>query len=156
MNAGHAYLETQISTATPQRLRLILVEGALRLARQTAEAWQERPDDALESLIRCRSFITELISGIREGSSPLAKKVLEIYLFLFRELTEIQLQQDATRMEGVIRVLEEERTTWQNVCATLTQRPEETATHSSHEVVPPAYLKSPVKSTAAESISFDA
>ena len=157
MNAGQAYLETQVATATPQRLRLMLIEGAIRLARQTAEEWREqRPAQALETLIRCRSFITELISGIREGSSPLAEKVLEIYLFLFRELTEIQSQRDATRMEGVIRVLEEERTTWQNVCATLTERPEGSATHCSHEVVAPAYLRAPLGSAEIESISFEA
>lgn len=121
MNAGHAYLETQIATATPQQLRLMLIEGALRLARQTADAWrEERAGDALESLIRCRSFITELIAGIREGSSPLADKVLGIYLFLFQELRQENIELDYTRMDGVISVLEEERTTWLEVCSAPT------------------------------------
>jgi flagellar protein FliS len=157
MNASHAYLETQISSATPQRLRLMLIEGALRLARQTADSSREgRAGEAFESLIRCRSFITELISGIREGSSPLADKVLGIYLFLFQELTHAQQDQNVERLEGVIRVLEEERTTWQEVCMTLTERPEEVAPRSSHEITAPAYLKSPSYSAEAESISFEA
>ncbi len=137
MNAGHAYLETQIATATPQQLRLMLIEGALRLARQIADAWrEERHDDALETLIRCRSFITELIAGIREGSSPLADKVLGIYLFLFQELRQENIELDYTRLDGVISVLEEERTTWQEVCA---------AAVSSHRL-----------QTAFESISIEA
>ena len=45
--------------------------------------------------------------------------------------------QDHTRMEGVIRVLEEERTTWQEVCMTLTERPEETSPRNSHEISAP-------------------
>ncbi len=118
MEARHAYLETQIASASPQQLRLMLIEAALRFARQTAEAWrEERRDDALESLIRCRSIIAELIAGIRAGSSLLADRVLGIYLFLFQELTQAQLRRDAGRIDGVIRVLEEELSTWQGVCA---------------------------------------
>src|SRR4029079_17264748 len=118
MPPRHAYLETQIATAAPQQLRLMLIEGALRLARQTADAWrEERRDEAVDTLIRCRSIVTELISGIRAGSSQLADKVLGIYLFLFQEMTEAQLRRDASRMDGIIRVLEEERTTWQELCA---------------------------------------
>jgi flagellar secretion chaperone FliS len=128
MPPRHAYLETQIATAAPQQLRLMLIEGALRLARQTADAWrEERRDEALDTLIRCRSIITELISGIRAGSSQLADKVLGIYLFLFQELTEAQLRRDASRMDGVIRVLEEERTTWQELCAAGSSNLPETA-----------------------------
>jgi flagellar protein FliS len=157
MNASQMYLETQVTTATPQRLRLMLIDGAIRLARQTADSWREgRAGDALESLIRCRSFITELISGIREGSSPLADKVLGIYLFLFQELTYAQQDQDVTRLEGVICVLEEERTTWQEVCMTLTDRPEEVIPRNSHEITAHAYLKSPSYSAEAEGISFEA
>ena len=128
MHARHAYLETQIATAAPQQLRLMLIEGALRLARQTADAWREdRRDEALDILIRCRSIITELISGIRAGSSQLADKVLGIYLFIFQELTRAQLSRDASRMDGVIRVLEEERTTWQELCAAGSSKQLQTA-----------------------------
>jgi flagellar secretion chaperone FliS len=157
MNASQTYLETQVATATPQRLRLMLIDGAIRLARQTADLWrEERLGEALETLIRCRSFITELISGIREGSSPLADNVLGIYLFLFQELTNAQQDQNVTRLEGVIRVLEEERITWQEVCLTLTDRPEEITPRNSHEISAPAYLKMPGFSAEAESISFEA
>ncbi|MBC7854126.1 MAG: flagellar protein FliS [Pirellulaceae bacterium] len=157
MNAGHAYLETQIATATPQRLRLMLIDGALRRARQTAEAWAgPSPGDALEPLIGCRSIVAELIAGIREGSSPLADKVLGIYLFLFRELTEAQLRNDVARVGGVIRVLEEERITWQEVCATLGESAGDSPYHLPAEVVAPAFLKAPIGTAQRESVSFDA
>ena len=157
MNAGHAYLETQIATATPQRLRLMMIDGALRRARQTVEAWAgPNPGDALEPLISCRSIVAELIAGIRAGSSPLADKVLGIYLFLFQELTEAQLRRDIARIGGVIRVLEEERITWQEVCATLGDRPEDSADHSPTEIIAPAFLKTPMGSEVRESVSFEA
>ena len=157
MNAGHVYLETQIATAAPQQLRLMLIEGALRQARQTAEALAEDSSgDALEPLIRCRSIVAELIAGIRAGSSPLADKVLGIYLFLFQELTEAQLRNDAARVSGVIRVLEVERITWQQVCSTLADHPQASASQSSAEVFAPSYLRAPLGSAAHESFSFEA
>ena len=120
-----------IATASPQQLRLMLIEAALRFARQTADAWrEERRDEALDTLIRCRSIVTELISGIRAGSSQLADKVLGIYIFVFNELTEAQLRRDASRMDGVIRILEEERTTWQALCSAASSNQLQTATES--------------------------
>ncbi len=157
MDAGHAYLETQINTATPQRLRLMLIDGALRKAKEAAEASAgTNPGAAQEPLSRCRSIVAELIAGIRAGSSPLADQVLDIYLFLFQELTEAQLRQDMARVGGVIRVLEEERITWQEVCLTLTERPEDTGAYASAEIVAPAYLKTPIGSAEFESVSFEA
>ena len=118
-----AYLETHVLTATPQKLRLMLIEGAIRFARATADAWQRGDREAgLESLIRCREAIGELIAGIQADSSPLARQVAEIYLFLFTALTQAQLTQDQSQLESTIRILEEERETWRAVCEKWPER----------------------------------
>ena len=50
MDDSNPYLESQIMTATPQKLRLLLIEGAIRFARQTLELWEkEQNDQALEA-----------------------------------------------------------------------------------------------------------
>src|SRR5687768_4718761 len=122
MTPHDAYLETQVMTATPQRLRLMLIEGAIRLARQTAEYWRvERNEEALESLIRCRAIISELIAGVKADQSPLARRVVSVYLFLFTTLTEAQLTRDAAKLESAIRVLSEDRQTWSQVCQQLAE-----------------------------------
>jgi hypothetical protein len=64
-----------------------------------------------------------LIAGIRPVDSPLARQVLSVYMFLFATLIEAQASRDALRMRDVVRVLEEERTTWQAVCAQMPDRP---------------------------------
>jgi flagellar protein FliS len=118
-----AYFDTQVATATPQKLRLMLIEGAIRFARGTQSAWQQGDaDSGLESLIRCRDIIGELIAGIQAESSPLAKQVLGIYLYLFTTLTQAQLTHDQNQLAAVIRVLEEERETWQTICEQLPDR----------------------------------
>ena len=137
-SARDAYFETQILTATPQRLRLMLIEAALRRARAAIEAWQAGSDqDAKRDIGRCREIVTELIAGIEPDRSPLARQVLGIYMFLFSSLVELQFVKDEARLVGIIRVLEEERITWQTVCEQMPDRPmAEAAAATAEEVAP--------------------
>ena len=135
-----AYVEAQVLTATPQKLRLLLVEGAIRFARQTLRCWeQEKEQEALDALMRCRAIVSELLSSIRVDQSPLTRRVAAIYVFLFQTLMEAQLQHDRPRVERAIEVLEVERETWRQVCETMphapssgavTDRPEITSTEA--------------------------
>ena len=123
-NSREAYLETQISTATPQKLRLMLIDGGIRFARLGQIAWQEdRPDDAFEHVSRCRAIVSELLAGVRVEQSDLTRQVAAIYGFLFTLLTEAQAHRDSGRLEQVIRVLEEERVTWAAVCEQMPEAP---------------------------------
>ena len=135
-----AYLETQIATATPQKLRLMLIEGAIRQAQMGVEHWVHgRVEEGLTSIIRCRSIAAELIEGVRDDGSPLARQVIGIYAFAFKALTEAQLQRDRTRLEDVIRVLQEERQTWQQVCYELPEAPDRNSLFpmNQHEILAP-------------------
>ncbi len=125
-NPREAYLETQISTATPQKLRLMLIDGGIRFARLGQIAWQEnRYDDAFEHVSRCRAIVSELLAGVRIDQSDLTRQVAAIYGYLFRLLTEAQALRDSERLEQVVRVLEEERVTWAAVCEQMPEAPTE-------------------------------
>jgi flagellar protein FliS len=137
------YLETQVHTATPQKLRLMLIDGALRYSRRTLELWRERDlDQALESLIRTRDIVSELIAGIETDASPLARQVGNLYAYLFSALTEARQTRDEHQLAAVIRVLEEERETWRQLCEQLPDRPvpPPTAAFSIREELAPAIL----------------
>lgn len=123
-DARSSYLEAQILTATPQKLRLMLVQGALRFARQAGGAFsQQELEQAIAATERCRSILVELLSGVRQDHSELAQQVLSIYQFLFQQLTFVQLKRDPTLLAGVIEVLEVEQDTWQQVCQQLGSAP---------------------------------
>ncbi len=119
-----AYLETQILTATPQRLRLMLIEEAIRRLRaaQNAFAAGER-DQASQSLRTCREVLAELLAGIQPEQSPVARRVQGIYVFLYATLVEVQFGPDPSRLADMLSVLEEERVTWQAVCEQMPHRP---------------------------------
>lgn len=123
-DSSRQYLEAQVFTATPQKLRLMLIDGAIQFAGETVAAW-ERDDreKGLEALIRTRQIIAELLSGIRVEESDLTRKVASVYLFLMRRLTEAQADRRSDFVAEVISVLEIERETWRLVCEKLPTAP---------------------------------
>lgn len=141
-SARDVYLETQVMTASPQKLRLMLVEGAIRKVSLVQHCWDnQRPEEALEASIRAREIISELIAPLSEDKSPLARQMLAVYVYLFRTLTEASLENDRQKLADVLRVLGEERETWTQVCAKfveIDERPQEKA-----EIVAPQTLPAP-------------
>lgn len=145
---GDIYLETEVLTASPQRLRLMLLHRALRDVDLVLQHWESGANDAaLEALIHCREVVAELIGGIQPETSELAQRVLGLYLFVFRALSEAQLSRDRDKLLAVRRVLAAERETWQQVCQQITETPVAPAPASA-EVVAPAALPMPVGSEA--------
>jgi len=119
-----SYLEAQVLTATPQKLRYMLIEAALGAARQAVHCWDEELEpQAKIALIRCREIISELLAAIKTEESELARSVTDLYLFLYKTLAEAQLHRDQTKVNGVIKVLEIERETWREVCEQMPHAP---------------------------------
>jgi flagellar protein FliS len=123
-NPRDAYLEAEVRTATPQRLRLMLIDGALRFARRALDTWgdEQQGAESYEALARCRSIVAELAGSIR-ADQPLAKQVQDIQLFLFRQLAEAPAHNDPERLKGVVEVLEVERETWRKLCEQMPEAP---------------------------------
>jgi flagellar protein FliS len=134
-----AYLETQILTATPQRLRLMLIEGAIRKITLAKMAYDEGDlEKASADLSHCRDIITELIAGIDPDQTPVAKQIMPVYMFLYSTLVDAQFGHDHSRLDDILRVLEEERRTWREVCEKMPDRPTPAvdSTHKNEELAP--------------------
>lgn len=118
---GQSYLETEVLTAPPEKLRLMLIEAAIRWAQRAAQLWQDRDDEkASSALIRAQEIVTELLASINRQADPvLAGKVASVYLFVFRNLLEANLHRSPQKLDDALRVLREEQQTWRQVCARL-------------------------------------
>lgn len=153
-SARDVYLETQVMTASPQKLRLMLVEGAIRNVSQVEHYWDlQRLDEALEASIRAREIISELMSPLSADKSPLAMQMLAIYVYLFRTITEATLENDRVKLADVLRVLAEERETWSQVCekfVDIDERPQAKA-----EITAPQTLPTPAAAPEKAPLSFD-
>ena len=116
---ANIYLENNVFTASPQRLRLMLIEAGLRFSQQTLAHWQAgRTEDGTLALIRAQAVVSELHNSVRSGESDLAAQVAAMYLVLYRSLCEAQLDSDAAKVESVIRALNEDYETWRQLCDT--------------------------------------
>lgn len=133
------YFDTQVLTAPPQKLQLMLLEGALRFARQAAEHWRGgRIYEGGEALIGCQNIVAELMRVLKPEVAPaLVEKVSSVYRFVFRTLVEAGMKRDAGKLADAVRLLEIERDTWRQVCERL-------ATHDqAPNAVPTPHLASP-------------
>jgi flagellar protein FliS len=115
-----SYLESKILTASPYRLHLMLIEGAIRFGRQADEALR-RGDEAAaaEPLLRVIDIVGEMLVGVRENKTDLTRKIAELYLFIFRRVSEAKINADTAALSEALRLLEFERQTWQLACEKL-------------------------------------
>jgi flagellar secretion chaperone FliS len=116
------YLETQVLTAPPEQLHMLVVDGALRFARLGMQSINEQDYDiAHESLSRSREFVNELIVGLSpEGEEDLTDNLRALFRFVHRSLIEADSNRDATSAEAAIDILEQHRQTWKELLDKLT------------------------------------
>jgi flagellar protein FliS len=105
-------------TSSREKLHLMLIEAALRLAQRALEQRRSRQEDeAFTSVLRAREMLNELIGGIKhEGADELTRRVAAIYVFIFRKLVDAGYPRQERPLEEAIRVLQIERETWRQVC----------------------------------------
>lgn len=111
---ANAYLRTRVMTASPEELRLMLLDGAIKFAQQGREGLAAKNYEmSFNGIDRCRNIILELIVTIREDVAPeLAKNVKALYTFFYNELTSASMEKSVTKLDKVIELLNYERETW--------------------------------------------
>ena len=115
-----AYLESKVLTASPQRLHLLLIEGAIRFGRQADEALRRGDMVAASAhLLRVIDIVGEMLAGVRSIKSELNEKSADLYWFIFRRVSEAKINVDAAPLAEALRLLEFERQTWHLACEKL-------------------------------------
>ena len=112
------YLATEVRTATPQKLHLMLIEAALRSAERARQQIAAKENDwALGSIVHAQAVMSELLAGIdHQSGDGLTKNVSALYDFVFRSLVEAGRSMGEKPLADAIRILEIERETWRQVC----------------------------------------
>ena len=114
------YQTAQILTAAPPRLRLLLIDGALRFANQAQRRWQEGcHEEAAAAVARCLEIVAELMASAATARSNTGRAVASLYAYVYRTLCEARRHRDPNRLEDALRVLRIEHETWQAVCERL-------------------------------------
>ncbi len=108
------YLTTRVMSASPQELRLLLLDAAIKFTHQACEGLRTKNFElSFNGFGQAREIALELVSGISEDADPdLADKVRGVFLFIYRELMDASFDKSIERTERVIELLEYERDTW--------------------------------------------
>lgn len=117
-SARDNYLAGAVLTATPEKLHLMLIEGAIRFAQRARQCWKDGEDDrAFDGLIRAQDIVGHLTARLNyEDGAKLVREVAAIYGFILRSLADANLHHDDKKLGDALRILELERQTWQQVC----------------------------------------
>ena len=116
--AQNAYRDSAILTAPPERLVVMLYDGAHRFLFQAASAL--RAGDLVTTnakLQRAEAIIKELRATLNFDAGELATRLEAIYAFCQRHLLEARLERDPERIEQVMSLLADLREAWEQICS---------------------------------------
>jgi len=114
--AQRAYTESSVLTASPERLVVMLYDGAIRFLNQSAAAMREgQRDRSREKMRRAEAIVDELNVCLDMSYGEIPQRLREIYMFCKRTLHTANIQANPARIEAVTRLLSELRESWDEI-----------------------------------------
>ncbi len=119
---SNQYLEATVLSASPARLRLMLLERSTETAAMLSASWRSKETKGSnEHSVRLLDLLTELLSGVKGGKSKqeqeICSRVADLYVFLAKHLVTAEAYSDFGAIDEIKLVLEAETETWRAVCA---------------------------------------
>lgn len=111
----NAYLRTRILTASPEQLRSLLLDGAVKFLHQAREGLAGKNfETSYDGFTKCRAILLELTNSMRHDAAPdLCARLHGLYMFIYQLTIEASLEKDLDKTDKAIQMLEFERETWQ-------------------------------------------
>ncbi len=108
------YQNTHIQTASPEKILIMLYDGAIRFCRQAIEAMADGNKEIQnEKISRTMAIVSEFaISLDHEIGGEIATDLDSLYMFMIRELTRANIEKDRKALETVEELLSGLRDTW--------------------------------------------
>ena len=108
------YLRTKVLTASPEELRLLLLDGAVKFLSQAKESLERKDFEGWYiGLTKCRNIIVELMTTMKPDVDPeLYRRMTGLYTFMYTHLIEANTERNPAKAGKVIELLEYERDTW--------------------------------------------
>jgi len=111
-----SYQQSDVLSAPPGRLVVLLYDGAGRFLRQAAAAYDKGDGDrAQRALTRAEAIIDELNLTLDMSAGEVAEQLRDLYLFCRSHLGEARGERDSARVLEVAALLGELRTSWAQI-----------------------------------------
>jgi len=112
-----AYRQSAILTASPERLVVMLYDGACRFLGQAVVAMRDGDVPMTHNkLRRAEAIISHLQSTLDMDQGEIPANLLSIYLFCRRHLDSARIDRDPRKIEDVIGLLSQLRESWEAIC----------------------------------------
>lgn len=113
-NPYEQYRNAQIETASPDRLLLMLYDGAIRFLGQAREALSRKEIERSNHLLnRVQDIIAELMSTLDFEAGEISRSLFRLYEYMNYRLIEANAKKDPAPAEEVERMFRDLREVWQ-------------------------------------------
>jgi flagellar secretion chaperone FliS len=117
-DAKRAYTESAVLTAPPERLVVMLYDGAIRFLSQSAIAMRAQNGRVfLDRVQRGEAIISELNITLDMSQGEVAERLRAIYQFCNMHLAAATMERDPQKIDQVVRLLSDLREAWQQIAA---------------------------------------
>lgn len=108
------YKTMQVLSARPEKLILMLYDGAIRFIRQGSKAMEDgEMEQAHNSLIRAQNILVELMGSLNfDKGGDIAVNLFRIYEFMHYTLVQANVKKDCGQLENVVEQLKRLRVSW--------------------------------------------
>jgi flagellar secretion chaperone FliS len=149
-DVNNPYFRNQVLTATPEKLRLLLLDGCIRFMENGREGLLAKDYEKMyDGISQARDIVMELISGMKPEVNPeLCDKLGALYTFVFKHLTEAGFEKSVSKMDECLKIMRYERDTWAQLCEQVWKdRGQQEPTPLTHPTVTPSHRAAPARAT---------
>lgn len=115
INAYQQYQQNYILSAPPEKLVVLLCEGALKFVRLAKKAMEEKDYAGANSyIIRAEDIVMELNESL-DMDYEISKNLRSLYNFIYQKLIEANIKKDPAAISEIEPLLEDLKETWQRV-----------------------------------------
>ena len=112
-NALNAYKNNSVNHASKEQLLLMLVDGAVRFAKVSRQAMEDKDiKKCHENIIKTQNIFTELMISIDQNAGEWAVQMYKLYSFIKEKLVESNIKKDMKLMDETMLLIEEVRDIW--------------------------------------------
>lgn len=114
-NQKSAYKKTQIETASPEMLILMLYDGAIKFINQAEIAFEDKNIEQISNLlVRIQAIFAELLTALdKEKGGEIAVNLERLYVFFLEQLGEANIKKDPKPMLEIRPLIINLRNTWE-------------------------------------------
>lgn len=111
--ALNAYRKNQVQTNSPEKLVLMLYEGAIKFITQSITAIEEKNiPEANVNLVKAQNILSELMTGLDFKAGEIANNLHSLYEYMHHQLMQANLKKDSEIAAEVLSFAKDLRDSW--------------------------------------------